>query len=104
MIRNRSGSTRFPAAAVAVVAAAAIGVLCLAPAARAVLGGFETSDGYSQPFPRDVWMYDAGQTGGPFTPIQYNTGRWQELFGSGIAGGDAQYVSQHGFGTGGAGV
>ena len=70
--------------------------------AHAVLGGFETADGYSTPFPKDVWSYDAGQTGANFAPAQYNTGRWQELFGSGNAGGDAQYISQHGVGSGGA--
>lgn len=67
--------------------------------AQAILGGFENADGYAPPFPMDVWSYDAGQTGGPIAP---NTGRWQELYGSGNAGGDSQYVSQHGYGVGGA--
>ena len=69
--------------------------------ALAVLGGFETADGYTGPFSADVWSYDAGQTGGPFLISQYNTGRFQELFGSGSTS-DAQYVSQHGIGSGGA--
>jgi len=79
-------------------------VMALASTTQAKLGGFETIDGYSTPFTHDVWMYDAGQTGAPFTPIQYNTGRWAELFGSGNPGGDSQYISQHGFGSGGANV
>lgn len=64
---------------------------------RAELGSFETADGYTGPFTRDVWSYDAGQTGALFVPSQYNTGRWVELAGSGNASGDAQYISQHGF-------
>jgi hypothetical protein len=69
--------------------------------AHALLGGFETADGYAFPFATDNWAYDAGQTGGSFLPSQYNTGRWQELFGSSLVG-DSQYVSQHGIGSGGA--
>ena len=64
-------------------------LMALAGAAQAKLGGFETADGYSTPFTHDVWMYDAGQTGAPFTPSFYNTGRWAELFGSSNAGGDS---------------
>jgi hypothetical protein len=69
--------------------------------ARAILSGFETIDGYNFPFSRDVWSYDAGQTGSLFTPPQYNTGRWQEILGSSKTG-DSQYISQHGIGSGGA--
>src|SRR5438094_7528828 len=79
-------------------------VMALASTIQAKLGGFETIDGYSTPFTHDVWMYDAGQTGAPFTPPFYNTGRWAELFGSGNAAGDSQYMSQHGFGSSGANV
>ena len=88
----------------ALAGASLAAVLSLSPSARGALGGFETSDGYIQPFTRDVWSYDAGQTGAVFTPPFYNTGRWQELFGSGNTLGDAQYLSQYGFGSGGAGV
>jgi len=69
--------------------------------AYAVLGGFETADGYGFPFARDNWAYDAGQTGAFYLPAQYNTGRWIELYGSSIVG-DSQYTSQHGVGGGGA--
>lgn len=65
--------------------------------AYALLGSFETADGYTGPFTRDVWAYDAGQTGALFTPAQYNTGRWKELVGSGVATAGAQYGSQHGY-------
>ena len=75
--------------------------LSFANTAFALLGSFETADGYAFPFFRDAWSYDAGQTGVSFLPAQYNTGRWQELFGSGGANSDSQYVSQHGAGSGG---
>lgn len=64
---------------------------------HALLGSFEVADGYTGPFTRDFWSYDAGQTGALFTPSQYNTGRWKELVGDGAANSGAQYVSQHGF-------
>lgn len=65
--------------------------------AHALLGSFEVADGYTGPFPRDVWSYDAGQTGALFSPAQYNTGRWKELVGDGVANSGPQYISQHGF-------
>jgi hypothetical protein len=65
--------------------------------AHALLGGFEVADGYTGPFTRDFWSYDAGQTGALFAPAQYNTGRWKELVGNSAANSGAQYVSQHGF-------
>ena len=65
--------------------------------AHAVLGSFEVADGYGPSFARDVWTYDAGQTGAPYLPANYNTGRWKELYGSSFFG-DSQYVSQHGVG------
>jgi len=70
--------------------------------AHALLGGFEVADGYTQTFGNDVWSYDAGASGATFIPIQYNTGRFQELVGSSAANTDAQYVSRHGYGGGGA--
>ncbi len=89
---------------VAAIAACTGAMLLASNSAQAKLGGFEAVDGYSPPFSHDVWMYDAGQTGAPFTPPFYNTGRWAELFGSGNAGGDSQYISEHGYGGGGANV
>lgn len=74
-------------------------LLCVS-AAKAALAGFETSDGYSFPYLRDVWSYDAGQTGASFTPTQYNTGRWQQILGSSVAETDLQYISQHGLQNG----
>ncbi len=96
----RCGSCRLGQLAVVV----ALVVIVCHGEAKAVLNGFENVDGYSPPFPLDVWAYDAGQTGASFLPAQYNTGRWQELFGSSIAGSGSQYISQHGYGTGGANV
>jgi len=80
----------------------AVGLLLTAGSRSAlgVLGSFEVADGYTGTFPQDVWSYDAGQTGAPFVPSQYNTGRWKEIFGSSNAGTDAQYVSRHGFVSG----
>src|SRR5256885_1326835 len=83
---------------------AAIPALLLSRPAQAKLGGLENPDGYIGPFPRDVWSYDAGQTGAIYTPPFYNTGRWVELSGSSQAGTDSQYLSQHGYGSGGAAV
>src|SRR5687767_924354 len=80
------------------VAGTCFGLLNMPRTAEAVLGGFDTADGYSQLFVKDVWSYDAGVTGGPIAP---NTGRWTELLGSGVVG-DVQYFSQHGYGGGGA--
>lgn len=77
--------------------AAVAGTLAATQPANALLGSFETADGYTGPFTRDVWSYDAGQTGALFTPAQYNTGRWKELVGDGVANAGPQYASQHGF-------
>jgi len=70
--------------------------------AHALLGGFEVADGYTQTFGNDVWSYDAGASGSTFIPIQYNTGRFHEIVGSSAVNTDAQYVSRHGYGGGGA--
>ncbi len=85
-----------------IVAAAVTLVLAGQQPAHALLGGFEVADGYTQTFGNDVWSYDAGATGATFTPIQYNTGRFHELVGSSAVNTDAQYVSRHGYGGGGA--
>jgi hypothetical protein len=77
-------------------------LLTRAETAHAVLGGFEVVDGYTQTFGNDVWSYDAGASGATFIPIQYNTGRFHELVGSSLVNLDAQYVSRHGYGGGGA--
>jgi PEP-CTERM motif len=93
----------FKSTRTAAVATAILVMLGQQPA-HALLGGFEVADGYTQTFGNDVWSYDAGASGATFIPSQYNTGRFQELVGSSAVNTDAQYVSRHGYGGGGANV
>jgi len=101
---SHSGVARRRLKSISLMVVAALFSLVVGRSAMAELGGFETANGYAGPFPQDVWSYDAGQTGASFIPSQYNTGRWVELTGSSNAGADAQYISQHGYGSGGANV